>query len=94
MDDGTILIKIGSTSDIKQRSTGLSVEFGAMAIIHTFECDDHIQFEKFLHQHIDIARHVYKDLVNGNKRSNEVFRMSPIVLEKAVNIAARNVREY
>ena len=94
LEDGTSLIKIGSTSDIKQRAVGLNYEFGSMWILNTFECEDHTHFEKFLHQHSDISKYKHIGMINELKYSNEVFRFTPSQYEKAVNIGLRNVSRY
>lgn len=94
MDDGRQLIKIGCTKNIRQRAWSLRQEFGSMAIFKIIECDNHEPFERFLLEHIDIRRYAYKDLVNGLKRSHEVFCMTINEVERAVNIATRNVSQF
>lgn len=94
LEDDRMLIKIGCTKDIKQRAVGLDWEFGGMAILEVFECDRHDDFEKWLHQHVDIRRYQYKDIVNNIKRSSEVFLFDKVELERALNIATRNVFTY
>ena len=94
MDDGSFLIKIGSTNNIKQRLTGLVAEFGRMSIINTFECDRHTDFERELLQRSEIRKHRYHEIVNGHRKSTEVFRLTPIQLEWLVNIGYRNVSKY
>lgn len=94
MEDGTFLVKIGSTSDIKKRLIGLVAEFGQMAIIHTFECDRHVAFERELLERSDIRKYRYKEVVNGLKKSTEVFRVNSIELQRLVNIGTRNVSKY
>ena len=94
MEDNTVLIKIGSTNDIKQRAVSLAYEFGSIAIINTFECENNVEFEKFLHQHVDIVRYKYTEIINDLKRSSEVFRMTSQQLERTVNIMLRNVKRF
>ena len=94
MDDDRILFKIGCTKNIKPRTTSLQHEFGNMAIFKIFECDNHESFERFLHGHLDIRRYSYKEMINGKKRSMEVFCMTQEQLDRAVNIAVRNVQQY
>lgn len=93
MDDDSILVKIGSTKNIRSRTTGLVKEFGSIAILKVFDCDKHEQFEKALHNHVDIRRYLFKEPING-KRSFEVFRMTKDELTRAINIAIRGVCQY
>ncbi|CAN0539316.1 unnamed protein product [Ectocarpus sp. 12 AP-2014] len=39
MEDNSVLVKIGSTKNIRSRTTALVKEFGNMAIFRVFECD-------------------------------------------------------
>ena len=94
MDDGRVLIKIGCTKNIRPRTTGLQMEFGSISIFKIFECDNHEPFERFLHGHIDVSRYSYKELINGTKRSHEVFCMTDGQVKRAVNIATRNVSQF
>ena len=94
MDDGSFLIKIGSTNDIKQRLKGLIAEFGRISIINTFECDRHTDFERELLQRSEIRKHRYHEIVNGHMKSTEVFRLTPVQLEWLLNIGNRNVSKY
>lgn len=93
MDDDSILVKIGSTKNIRSRTTGLAKEFGSMSIFRVFECDRYEKFEKFLHNHVDIRRYLFKKPING-KRSMEVFCMTKEEVKRAENIAVRGVFEF
>lgn len=94
MDDGRILIKIGCTKNIRPRTTGLKQEFKNMAIFRLFECDDQMAFESDLHSKDDIRRYKYREPVNGDKISREVFCMTADQITRAVNIAIRNVGKF
>ena len=97
MEDGRELIKIGCTKNIRPRTTGLQAEFGSMSIFKVFECDHHEPFERFLHEHIDIRRYSFKELINGKKGqkvSNEVYCMTENQRDRAINIAMRNVSQF
>lgn len=91
MDDGRVLVKIGCTKNIRARATSLKLEFGSMSIFRVFECDFHEPFEQLLHNHQDIRRYSYRELINGLKKSHEVFCMTKEEIKRAVNIATRNV---
>lgn len=94
MDDDRVLVKIGCTKNIRPRATQLKMEFGAMSIFKIFECDNHEPFERFLHNHQDIRRYSYKELINGMKKSHEVFCMTEQQVKRAMNIATRNVTQF
>lgn len=94
LEDDRVLVKIGCTRSIRERVNGLINEFGGMAIFRVFECDRHEEFEKFLHQHVDIRRYTYSDKINDKKRSSEVFMMTKEELVRAENIAQRNLGQF
>lgn len=94
MDDDRVLVKIGCTKNIRARATQLKMEFGSMSIFRVFECDFHEPFEKFLQNHQDVRRYSYKKLINGTKKSQEVFCMTEEELTRALNIASRNVSQF
>ena len=94
MDDGRFLIKIGCTKNIKVRLHSLKQEFGNMNILKVFECDKQVEFESFLHDRDGIKEFRYKEIINGLKRSNEVFLFTEEQLKKAVIIAERNISKF
>lgn len=94
MEDDRILVKIGCTKNIRPRLTGLKMEFGNMSIFRVFECDNHDEFENFLHEHEHIKGFGYRELINGMKRSHEVFCMTEAEVKRSVNIAIRNVSQF
>ncbi|CAN0021175.1 unnamed protein product [Ectocarpus sp. 12 AP-2014] len=90
MEDGRVLIKIGCTKNIRPRVTSLQHEFGRMSIFKLFGCEKHEDFENFLHLYPGINRYAYREVINGIKRSHEVFCMNQEQLDRALNIATRN----
>ena len=94
MEDGRILVKIGCTKNIRPRATALKKEFGNISIFRLFECERQEEFENFLHHHKDIRRYVHREMINGIKRSHEVFCMTEEQKTRAVNIATRAVSYY
>lgn len=70
MTDGLMMIKIGSTLDLRTRAPQLIKEFGTMYIMHVFYVDMHIQFERFLQRHNKIKNMVFTDPINGSHGSN------------------------
>lgn len=94
LHDDVHLIKIGSTKDLRARALSLVEEFGSMDILQVFECPCHLMFERFLQQHKDINKHVYKEAVHKGRVSHEVFALNEVELQTAINIARRNVHRY
>lgn len=94
LDGDVNLIKIGSTKNIRSRVVGLAEEFGNMTLFHVIECDCHRQFESFLHQHKEIKKHAYKDVVHDGHRSSEVFALNEVDLRTAISIAQHNVHRF
>ncbi|CBN80417.1 EsV-1-117 [Ectocarpus siliculosus] len=92
LEDGTSLIKIGSTANIKQRVGSLRYGYGSFTVFRVFECQEHNGFEKFLHQHVDIKR--YKKPTYNGIVSTETYAMNDGDLKRAINIAIRNVVQY
>jgi prophage antirepressor-like protein len=89
------LIKIGSTKDIRDRIQSLAKEFGSMEIFEVFPVAMFRQFEEFLQHHPRIEVHAFKDPVyNGHRSNGEVFLMSPVQIQTAVNIAKRHVAAF
>jgi len=93
-ETNTMLIKIGSSKNIKERITSLQEEFGAMKIIHIIDCPMNEAFEKFLHKHIFIAPLKYPLPVTENHKSREVFEMTQGQLDKAMRIAKKNIHMF
>ena len=94
MDDGKMLVKIGSTIDMRQRVSGLRVDYGSFNLMRLFECRDCYPFEKFVHQHVNIKRYIYKEPMKNGKISNEVYLMSQSEIDRAILIISRNVVSF
>jgi prophage antirepressor-like protein len=93
--DGRLLIKIGSTKDLKDRTAGLVREFGSMQIFEVFQVTLYRQFEEFLQRHPRIAEHVHKEPIHNGHYSNcEVFKMTPEQVDIALDIARRHRTAY
>jgi NUMOD1 domain len=75
--DGSFVIKIGETNDIKQRCQAISCDFGIkVTIMDLFPCDLNYEFERFLHSQPILTRHKYKDPIANGKKSTETYLMS------------------
>ena len=93
--DGSLLVKIGSTQDLKVRSESLVDEFGAMSILKVFDCPQNAMFERFLQKHPMIITHVFKDVIHNNRRSNgEVFNVAPEFVDRMISIATKNLFKF
>ncbi len=88
------LVKIGSTKQINVRAEDLEDELGDMHIFKVFECPCNEMFEKFLHNHPDIRRHIYNEKIYNNHKSHEVFALDDEEIKKAIRIAVNNVHKY
>ena len=90
-ENGNILIKIGSTKEMKNRSESLIEEFGSMTIIKIFECPMNDQFERFLQRHPIISPYVYREIIHNGRRSNgEVFNIPASYVSKMIAVATHN----
>jgi len=92
-EDGDVLVKIGSTDDIKERATFLNKYFGTFSLIKIYQVIYNRRFEKFLHHHNDIKPYQYRETIN-NIVSTECFKLSPQLLQKVINIAKQNVLKF
>ena len=75
-EDGSFIIKIGETDDIKERSEKLSAEFKTKVIVvDVFLCTNSYQFEQYIHKHNTfMPKYKYKKSVN-NKYSTEIYHV-------------------
>ncbi len=94
VEDGHALIKIGSTEDVKVRSSAHPQEYGSCWIFEVMDVAMYRQFESFLHKHDVIGPLAFKGEVFRGHRSSEVFRMTDSDVEKALSIAKRNIYKY
>lgn len=88
-----VLIKIGSTQDIKTRGRGLRSRFGCdVVFLKIFALDNYENFERFLLRHSDIKKYLYtNNSTYGVNNSTEIFLMTNEEVDKAINIASRNI---
>jgi prophage antirepressor-like protein len=86
--DENVIIKIGSTKNIRDRVSQLRHKFrGHFRLLHCFECREAFKFERLLQGHRDIKKFRFTEDVIAGERSSEVFAVSPKDLERIVNIA-------
>ncbi len=89
--DGKILVKIGSTRDIKQRAPQLALEFGKSVILKAYPCNKNSEFESYLHKRM--ADYNYKKPVN-NKISRELFLLDDDKYKQLLTIIDTNIYKY
>lgn len=89
--DGKLLIKIGSTRDIKQRAPQLALEFGKSVILKVYPCNKNNEFESYLHKRMDKYNH--KEPVN-NKISRELFLLDREKYEELLTIIDNNKHRF
>ncbi|KAG5184054.1 hypothetical protein JKP88DRAFT_163480 [Tribonema minus] len=87
------IIKVGSTTDIKQRVSVHWRDFSDCTLLRVFHCSERRGFESFLHKHHDIRKYKYEEPING-KKSDEAFLLSDDKLKQLINIAVRKVSKY
>lgn len=92
--DSTALVKIGASASLRERVSNLKGEYGGFVLLKVFAVQRLFDFERFLHGHEEIQKHQYHDLTLQGKKCVEVFLFDRHTLEKACNIAARNVKKY
>ena len=94
-DDGTFLVKIGSTKNMRERAIDLATTFGAIRIFEIFEVMAYTQFEDFLHEHPYLAARRFKEPIHdGHKSHREVFKMTEDEINTSVNIAKKNAPHF
>jgi hypothetical protein len=96
-DDGSFILKIGESSDIKNRMDALSCNFGASIIVlDVFNCENSVRFEKFLHNSAEITKYKYNRLEHKNKKiSTEAYLIpNQKEYEKIVKFAKSELSKY
>ena len=94
VNDGRFLIKIGCTKNMKVHLHDLKQNFENMNMLKVFECDKHLDFERFLHDRCGIKEFKYNGIINGIKVSNGVFLFTGEQIKKAFNITERNAYKF
>ena len=91
-EDGTMLIKIGSTHHIRQRTSNLCQYFKRnLEVVNFFICEKNVQFENFMH--MKASNYLYDGKINGVK-SKEVFKFDEDSFNNIKSIAFRNVERF
>lgn len=96
-EEGGFILKIGETTDIKNRIDALRCDFGANVILlDVFACENSIKFEKALHNSGELLQYRYNQLERKNKKfSTEAYRIpNQKEYEKIVKFATAEMNKY
>ena len=76
-NDGSFILKIGETTDIKSRIDALRCDFGMQIILlNIFVCENSIKLEKSLHNSAELLKYKYAHLEHKNKKcSKEAYHI-------------------
>lgn len=96
LHNGRFIIKIGETTDIKQRCQGISSFFGIKAMVmDLFPCDFCYEFEQYLHRQPSIYKYKYNELINKTKKSSEAYIMTNMKsYTQMKQFILRNIHNY
>lgn len=73
-EDGSYIIKIGKTTNIKERLEKIRAEYKSKpVVIDIYESENPEKFESFLHRHPEILKHKYSQPINDTKVSTECY---------------------
>jgi phage anti-repressor protein len=96
-DDGSFILKIGETIDIKNRIDALRCDFGMdIILLDVFVCENSIKFEKSLHNSNELLKYKYNKLEHKNKKfSMEAYHIpNQKEYEKIVKFANSEMLKY
>ncbi len=84
-----ILIKIGSSQNIKERITSLKTSFEGVepVLMELIDVNNHVKFESFLHKHEYIKQFYYEMQNKYGNSSRETYLVSPKELNEIIHIA-------
>jgi phage anti-repressor protein len=73
--DSSFILKVGETTNIKNRMEGLKADFGMdVAVLDVFVCENSLKLEKTLHESDKFLKYKYKQLERKNKKfSTEAY---------------------
>lgn len=94
--DNSIIVKIGSTKQIRVRVTDSRQKYGSsnFTLLHCVETERMLDFERFLQNHADIRKYRYRDDIIGTQRSTEAFLVPETKLKTIISIADRNKNRF
>lgn len=94
--DGKHLVKIGRTSNIRNRMSNIQNDYGNILLVTYAECDSDTQFETFMHKHKDISKHRFNDNIHPGieSKSFETFLMTADELDHTIHILKNNAHKF
>ena len=96
-DDGSFILKIGESTDIKNRIEVLSCDFGtSIVVLDVFNCENSLRFERFLHNSKEISKYKYNQLEHKNKTlSTEAYHIpTQKEYEKLIKFTKSELSKY
>ena len=96
-EDGSFILKIGETIDIKSRMDALKCNFETnIILLDVFRCENSIKFEKSLHNSNELTKYKYNQLEHKNKKlSTEAYHIpNQKEYEKIVKFANNEMHKY
>lgn len=100
LSNGHFVVKIGETSDIRNRIQALNALFGIKVIImDLFPCDFHYKLEQFLHREPMLTQMKYTNLINHKQKSTEAYlvpsmqkynKIKQFILKHSCNFNSKN----
>jgi len=96
-EDGSFILKIGETTNIKNRIDALRCDFDpSLIVLDIFICENSIRFEKSLHNHPEILKYKYAKLEHKNKKySTEAYHIpNQKEYENIVKMVNIEIRKY
>jgi hypothetical protein len=93
--DDKIIIKIGSTHSIKERSMNISTVFDIQVLLlQVVESDNHFKFERFLHNHEFIKKYHHPIAMKNKKLSRETYMVKQEELDEMLKIIDLNKSKF
>lgn len=96
-EDGSFILKIGESTDIKNRIEALSCDFGtSIVVLDVFNCENSLRFERFLHNSKEISKYKYNQLEHKNKTlSTEAYHIpTQKEYEKLIKFTKNELSKY
>jgi len=94
--DNKFIIKIGSSPSIKERMSHISNSFNLthVLLLEVIETDNHIKFERFLHNHQFIKNYFYPIETKDSSMSKETYLVNQEQLDEIIKIINLNKKDF
>ncbi len=93
-EDGRFLLKIGSTDNIRERSSSLKQAYGDMTFLKMYKCSDNRKFEVLLHTHEYLNLRRYRNKVHNVPEPKEIYLVTYDEMEHIFKTMSRRVKDY